>query len=328
MTLRSSASQISTFRDCKRKWYIKKVVGIKEPDTPSAAAGRHLHKILERYLKTGELPPQSDEVAVVAGAKEFTHNQCLAMLMPAFEHFPEPGKGEAEGKFEMDLGELGTMIGYIDCAVDEEGLVEDLKTTASFKYLKDEDTLRLDPQVTIYGVVMAERTGRDEVTCRWVYILRDPKRPRAKAVEFNLSAEELDKSWQLVISDLREMKSLVERKPPSLEVECNTLACDKYRGCPYRNTEHCQTSSKERLTTLLRAGREEEEKEMGLGALKKKVDQQKETGPINPPEAAKTAAKTESPAPTGPAITEVEMSAFEPALRAFIVSCMREAMGK
>ena len=46
-----SASQITTFRDCERKWYFEKIVGLTRPSTGSTELGSAVHAVLEGYLR-------------------------------------------------------------------------------------------------------------------------------------------------------------------------------------------------------------------------------------------------------------------------------------
>ena len=57
-----SASQITTFRDCPRKWYFEKVVGLPRPSTGSTELGSAVHAVLEDYLRgdTEGIAPTSE----------------------------------------------------------------------------------------------------------------------------------------------------------------------------------------------------------------------------------------------------------------------------
>jgi len=55
----TSASQITTFRDCKRLWFYQSIMGIPTPQRPSAALGEAVHTHLEKYLNDGTVPDES-----------------------------------------------------------------------------------------------------------------------------------------------------------------------------------------------------------------------------------------------------------------------------
>ena len=51
-----SASQITTFRDCPRKWYFDKIVKVPRVSTAATELGSAVHEELEHYLKEGRNP--------------------------------------------------------------------------------------------------------------------------------------------------------------------------------------------------------------------------------------------------------------------------------
>ena len=60
-----SASQISTFLDCPRKWYLNKIVGLDSPSSAATELGGDVHTQLEAYLR-GEGGPDDSEAGVIA----------------------------------------------------------------------------------------------------------------------------------------------------------------------------------------------------------------------------------------------------------------------
>ena len=55
----TSASQITTFRDCKRLWFYQSIMGLPTPQRASAALGEAVHTQLEKYLDDGTQPDAS-----------------------------------------------------------------------------------------------------------------------------------------------------------------------------------------------------------------------------------------------------------------------------
>src|SRR5579859_5849689 len=55
-----SASQIETFEDCPRRWYLDKVLGLAMPPSAAQARGVAIHKELEDWYEDGT--PVSDTV--------------------------------------------------------------------------------------------------------------------------------------------------------------------------------------------------------------------------------------------------------------------------
>jgi hypothetical protein len=54
--LTTSATQISEFLTCQRRWVAKYILKDKEPQSEAMAFGEAGHKMLETYAKTGIVP--------------------------------------------------------------------------------------------------------------------------------------------------------------------------------------------------------------------------------------------------------------------------------
>jgi RecB family exonuclease len=61
-----SASQVSTFRTCKRQWWFQSIMGLPTPQRASAKLGEAVHLQLEKYLEDGTLPDESTEAGRIA----------------------------------------------------------------------------------------------------------------------------------------------------------------------------------------------------------------------------------------------------------------------
>lgn len=248
---RYSATQVATFRDCRRKWFLGYVVGYRGPQNAYAALGEHIHKVLEAYLDDGTLPggdkveitvtkPNGQEVA-------YTGDDLLQIILSYLADLPTPGQAATEGFFELDLGELGTMVGYIDYQVTEDvPVVGDHKTTSDLGWALTKDELREDPQATIYAVKALEESDADRVRLRWGYVRRDPKKPGKKIVEVEMSLTDTSKSWQGILEDVKAMRDLRASGCDAGQTPYNAAACDKYGGCPYRGTV-CKLTPMERM---------------------------------------------------------------------------------
>jgi hypothetical protein len=251
-----SPTQISLFRDCRRKWAISYIDKIKSPQNAYAAFGSYLHDRLEEYMTDGTLPPATDEIAIAitkANGKviEYTHNDILKIMLPAFKHLPAPGTGLCEQEFELNLGELGSIIGYIDLLYEEDGVpvVNDYKSTGDFKWAMKPEELGEDPQGVIYAVYAMEKAQVEVVRDQWIYIRRDAKRPGAKKVSAEIHLTDLDKPWRHIVEDVTEMKRLHDSGVKAADVEYDATACDKYGGCPHRSTV-CKLTPMDRMRSL------------------------------------------------------------------------------
>jgi hypothetical protein len=223
-----SATQVTTFVDCARKWYLRYVAGIKTPRTPQQELGSHVHKGIEHYLRTGEIAVD-DRQAYVEAAKDF---------------LPEPAQDGhlIEHKFILPTFKDGPpWVGYIDLGIDDEPpIVCDHKTTSDFRYAKTPAEMEEDTQLCSYAKwVQGEQqkslgysTGVI-VQLLYLHTRRKTKAKRVKLVETVLTPEQVNAIWKRDLETVRQMVAAeqvknVENLPP------NTRACTKYGGCPYR----------------------------------------------------------------------------------------------
>lgn len=245
-----SASQIDTFRDCKRKWALDKIDKVPRGQNKYAALGSAIHDVLENYLKTGEWPMPGEVLAEIEG-REYFGDELAAIALPGVPYLPEPGVADVEGQFLMDLPGLGVMIGYIDAEFVEDGVPVNIdhKTTSDLRWAMTEEQLKENTQSVIYAVHTLEKHGVDVIKNRWVYYQRNPKRTRAKEVEAEMHLTEVAKHWEGVLEYVQEMKQLRDSGVKGAEVEYNAGACDKYGGCPYKGTA-CSLTGMERLRSF------------------------------------------------------------------------------
>lgn len=292
---RWSATQVSLYRDCPRKWALKYIDRVQGPQNTYAALGSYIHTQLEAYLESGRLPQGSTTAITITKAdgtvRAFSHDEILAIMLPGIRHLPAPGKASVEGGFELDLGDLGVMVGYIDMQWTEDDgvpIVGDHKTTSGLQWALTADELREDVQATCYAVFKLEDSGADRVRLRWVYY--QTNKPKSRKVEVELGLAAVDKSWQSVLGSIRDMKRLRDSGVKAAEAPYDARACDKYGGCPYRN-QVCRLSPMDRMRSLTT-----------MATLKEKMQARQlaaagTTAPAATPAAAPAAAANPAPTP-------------------------------
>lgn len=170
-----SASQIALFMECRRKWYMAYVMGLKQPPTASLDLGLKLHKEVEHYLEHGKTTGEDVRIstAVIAAASR--------------GHLPKPGphniiESELEG-FMLGDKYPTPVKGFID-VLDVSGptvVIEDHKTTsgAKFVYAYTPETLDSNLQLILYAAYVAHvlydgnlpTDNKDEIIIRHNYFL-------------------------------------------------------------------------------------------------------------------------------------------------------------
>ena len=287
---RWSASQISTYRDCPRKWFFGSVLKLPRKANAFAALGSYIHKRLEEYLDDGTLPGGSGIAISITKpdgeVKEYTHDQILGVMLPGLVHLPAPGEAQTEIRLDMDLGELGTMIGYVDLVFDEDGIpcIGDHKTTGNFRYAMKEEDLYDDVQCTIYSVYRLESTGAEYIRCRWIYY--STGKPKAKKVQVMRSLTDTAKPWQSILDSVTEMKAIRDSGCEVSEVKYQVDACEKYGGCPFNR--NCGLTPMQKMRSMT-----------AMLSLKERMEQRKAAAPAAPAvEAAPATAVPAAPAAT------------------------------
>jgi hypothetical protein len=250
--IRSSASQISTFRDCQRKWALKHLAKLETPQNPYAALGSYIHERLEEYLTEGKLPTSSSalalELVTPKGLKVYSHAEILDIMLPGLVHLPAPGVADVERGFTLDLGDRGDLVGYIDFLVHTDHLrVGDHKTTSNMNFALTDETIRADVQNTIYAVAALELyPDFAEVDSTWVYYSTNPRRPKSTIAKCTSDEKTLAAPWEGVLHTIDEMNAVAESGTDPKEVAATITACDKYGGCPFRG-DPCKLSASERM---------------------------------------------------------------------------------
>jgi CRISPR/Cas system-associated exonuclease Cas4 (RecB family) len=221
-----SASQVTQFLDCPRKWYLRYVMGFKTPQGPAQLLGSNVHKSLEHFLKTGEIL-DNEWRAYVEAAKDYLEHREDQLI---------------EQKFTLPTFPGGPIwLGYIDLLIDiEPPIVHDHKTTSDFRYAKTPEEMEKDTQLCSYARWVQEEQlkhlGRStNVVARLLYLhtRRKTKAKRVRLVETTLTPERVHEIWNRDLEVVRRM--IVAEQVDNVEdLLPTTTSCGKYGGCPYR----------------------------------------------------------------------------------------------
>jgi len=211
-----TASQISDFRRCKKRWYHKQVDKVKEPEKPGAELGTSVHSFIEHALSSGQLP------------EGFPEN-VKAIALSGQRFWPAPGT-EMEIEHEFILRDPDVplpMYGFIDIRTKEE--VVDHKTTSDIaKWGKGAEQWQHDPQGVIYPAANLSLGGKPKF--RIIYY--QTKGRKADEVVVDMTPGQIRFGLQQIGRDVKEMLDLAQR--PLAEVPHNTEACSDYGGCYMR----------------------------------------------------------------------------------------------
>lgn len=231
--MRLSASQISTYLDCRRKWSFVYQDRISTPPSKSAALGTEVHAQLEAYLKGGTLDYTS-ESGYIAEA--------------AISYLPEPSDVlEIEHEFLL-VSPRHSYYGIIDLRNGTE--VTDHKTTSDLKWAKTSDDLAYDVQAVLYATTtFVKHPEAGVVTCCWNYITT--KKPYKAQPTYAFMTR--DRTEQ-VFARIEDIADKIEQDvgTATLDLPPSPESCEKYGGCPYRHL--CNLSPMQRMASIMSNG--------------------------------------------------------------------------
>lgn len=286
-TLKSaSPSQIRTFRACKRKHWLDKRAGIKQPQGPDAEVGEKVHKVLEDYYGDGVAVDPAAAAADVAPELQAKVITALRgwLQSPDVPRY-EPGLlVETPRNYNMSIAAAPgiEMRGRIDLVIPPKAgvtTVVDHKTSKHTRYRKSPEELGYDIQGIVYGKYAFERI------------------PGTEAVVFAhnaLCTETVDADY--IPTDPMSRETINERyaehvTPVAVEMAAhftindfdattpNFDACEDFGGCPYAAI--CGvTLRKDRNKAM------DESKDEAVGSFKERLAAKKRAEGINPPDAA------------------------------------------
>ena len=231
-----SASQVDLYLRCPRLWFFQYVLGKKFPPTPAMARGTDIHAHMEKWGKSGALPPPDDEwfalIKMGTAAMELEVSKREDLIL--------------EQKFDLPTFEGGPFwTGFID-ALDPNGgteetgtfqcRVHDYKTLSDFRYVKTPDEIRNNLQLLSYAkFCISEESSIERVAIGHVY-LRTKKPARVLMPPPVVVARDwIEEKWAGYIEIVREMYDLALNAPQSaLDVTPHTDACGAYGGCMFR----------------------------------------------------------------------------------------------
>ncbi len=293
-----SATQVTSYLDCKRKLIWRYIAQIVTEPHPSMKLGTEVHdEQLGPYLLEGRTFDYTRDSGYIA-----------ASAMPYLPEPKTPGL-ELERHFMMpspswrthEFGYQGYLdMWHLDSSVmpglpGGVPLVSDFKTTSNLRYAKNETTLATDVQAMLYATWAMRETGRREVDLAWIYMQTKGKARKAKRTHLRVVGDHVNEQFKRIDAVAVEMfelrKRLVGVDPmrAAFEVEPNIEMCDQYGGCPYRG--NCNLAPSVFVDAEVASDLEQMEaatmsNTVGFLARIKKQSDAAKVQLINPPEAA------------------------------------------
>lgn len=226
-----SPSQVSTYRDCPRKWFYSRTLNRPRKDTPATLKGKKIHSQLEGWLKN-KVPPENDRAKLLIPLLPLPHESLL------IEH-----------EIRL-LTPPGLLRGYVDVLAPTPTLdwpadlprlptVFDHKTTIDLWNAKSPAALENDPQALLYGLglrVLLKERGEDpeqDIQCVWNYTSTGSERGTS-SVRVRQTYAAAEGPLSVIFGEVKQMRGFLEPTPVAPEsVPVHLTGCKKYGGCEF-----------------------------------------------------------------------------------------------
>jgi hypothetical protein len=260
-----SATQVTTFRLCQRKWYLNKIVGMEQPVTQALLDGKQYAEEAERFFLTGETDGLSSVtrplIALAASGKIPGPRTRPGSLLHVEHPIGVDRRAiNASGVALLAVDGLPAE-GYMDLLDLRAGypVVWDQKTTKDRKWIKEPDQLRTDVQMTLYAAatVLRHQTvygcAPEAVGVAHIALIKPPKAAEGVVVgPVYLDLEHIETQWQGIQATVREMAQVALAAAPD-RVTPTWSACTAFGGCAFLDTCKAMktlTTSTEGSTTM------------------------------------------------------------------------------
>jgi hypothetical protein len=320
-----SASQITLYRECNRKWGWRYLQKVETPLHPAAALGIEVDDTqLQPYLRDGrafDFTRASGHIAA-AGLAYLPKPQTPGLVVQ--KHFTMPSPTWVNGE-HIGFGYQG----YIDLWLPDSALVPDMpggapfvgdfKTTSDVYawWVKDEEKLKTDVQAMLYATHAMYTTKKKEVDLAWIYFqTRGPKKTRR--IHLRVASDHVAEQFESINETAIEMYRVRNANPHPLELTPNTDMCGEYRGCPHRF--RCNLSPAQVFGAL------EAKESRELASVEMTIMSNQTTSYLDKLKARKAAAQTGlAPSPAVPSVTAPQPSAPSPTLEEHVAQNPRAA---
>jgi hypothetical protein len=322
---RSSASQVSTFELCARKWAFGTIEGLRPPPNRFAAFGTAVHSHVQEWFERRLVPPVATPEGRAAAAiirhlppPQTPGIACEEEINPTIGGVPF--KGFVDFRIDAPTPFVADHKTTSDLAWAPTPFVADHKTTSDLAWALDADDLAGDVQASLYAFDTMRRLDVQAVDLQWTYAERASA--KTKVVARRVTLADIGPRINRTAETVKTMQQIFDAAPAALEVPYDAAGCEAFGGCPFR--ERCNLSPTERIQSVMS---QENQHSAFLAKLRAKREgtngapvtpaapaQNAAQQPVNPPDAPEPARAAEEPvkaasAPAAPAPAVVEPDA-------------------
>lgn len=255
-----SATQVSTFELCNRKWAWRYIEKVEAPSNKFAVLGVETHGHLERWLKFSIVPvvrPWSDlealQITLEQEEKSVKLAQALIPLLPPPQAV-DPNNVEIDQVFKIHY-DGGTVKAIVKSDLfmpkwrDDLPTVYDHKTGGNEDYWLTPDRMVQDIQATLYaGWALTKIYTAPAVDLQWNYA-RTKGAIKTLPVVARVNGRAISERLGKTVETARIMEQWANSPARALDYPYNALACEAYGGCPYK--DRCNLQPIDRMRSVM-----------------------------------------------------------------------------
>jgi hypothetical protein len=235
--LKVSASQILSFKNCKRFWYINKVQGKATKETPALIYGKKFHSCIEMTYDLLTEGYDLKDVRKKIRRKYFP--EITDMVLKGWRKgiLTLPPKKLIEKYIKIPIGDYGLLRGYIDFYNVSEGKIEDHKTIGNWHYALTQKDLKENLQLMIYAYwAFKKLPKKDKITVRHNQFYKE-NGDESKFIEEVVTRDHVIEYWKENVE--KTVQEMVEyaRIQSINDVEGNLNHCGAYGGCCFKEKD-------------------------------------------------------------------------------------------
>jgi hypothetical protein len=240
-----SATQISTFELCNRKWAWRHIERVYAEPNKFAQLGVDTHGELEGWLREARVPSSLGKEGLLAQAM-------IPYLPPPQAVDPKNVERDELIVVQDVLFNIKVDL-FMPWQVSWDGVTRprtyDHKTSGDpARWAPKPDQIQYDPQAALYAAWTIIVTQQTEIDLQWNYV----KTKGAIVVHpvcATVTDEMITPRMLANVETGRAIKEHIKNTKRALDVVHDPRACDEYGGCPYR--ERCGISPKERIVSIM-----------------------------------------------------------------------------
>lgn len=234
-----SATQVSAFELCPRKWAFRYIDGVESPPNKYADLGIDTHGHLEDWLREGKVPEGQDKSVQLA--------QALIPLLPPPQSV-DPQNVELDQYYSLCGVTFNLKVDLFMPKWGQNPRVFDHKTCGDFRWALTPERLPGDIQGSLYGGWALHKMVTESVDLQWNYVVTKGA-IKTLPVVATVRGRDIQERLGRSLESARKMRVIAESGARAMQVQYDPRGCSAFGGCPHQAT--CNLGAQERMTSIV-----------------------------------------------------------------------------